>query len=202
MEISPKPIYGNWSAGWALDRHTLSSRAASGSEGGPRSRYDRFATERSEIGEALFRLKYQNDRAQVGPLAGAVSGFIRSHPGLADINAVLAVPPSNADRSFQPVALLAAAVGMELGLAAPDDYVRKTRTTPPLKNIDDKHERREELDGAFAVVDQRFAGQHLLLLDDLYRSGETLKAVTAALLFAGKAGRVSVVALTATRTRK
>jgi predicted amidophosphoribosyltransferase len=42
---------------------------------------------------------------------------------------------------------------------------------------------------------------HVLLFDDLFRSGETLKAVTAALLFAGEAGNVSVVTATYTRTK-
>ena len=198
MEIDPKPIYGNWARGWALDRHTLSSRSG----GGERVKYDRFETMRSELGEALFRLKYQGDRMQVGPIAATVANFIRSRPELADIKAILAVPPSDADRSFQPVTVIAAAVAAELGLPAPDDFILKTKQTMPLKNMDDKRERREELDGAFSVADQRFAGSHLLLFDDLFRSGETLKAVAVALLFAGKAGEVSVVALTATRTKK
>jgi len=198
MELNPKPIYGNWAHGWALDRHTLSSRAG---EGG-RSKFDRFATERSELGQALFRLKYQDEHALVAPLAGTVTAFVHSHPELADIRAVLAVPPSDTGRSFQPVEAIATAVARELGLPAPDDYLLKVKRTAPLKNVDDKRGRREELEGAFAVVDQRFAGMPLLLFDDLYRSGETLKAVTAALLFEGQAGKVSVVALTWTRTKK
>lgn len=198
MELNPKVILGNWSHGWVLDRHTHSSRAA----GGERLKYNRFETERSELGEALFRLKYQGDRGQVKPIVGTVVAFIRAQAECSDISAIVPVPPSDADRSFQPVVVIAADVAAELGLPAVDDYLLKTRRTLPLKNIDDKRERRQELEGAFGVVDQRYAGQHLLLFDDLYRSGETLKAVTAALLFEGKAGAVSVIALTATRTKK
>jgi competence protein ComFC len=202
MDLDPRQIYGNWSHGWALDRHTLRSRAEGAAGVGERGRYARYATERSELGEALFRLKYQADRAQVGPIAGTVAGFVRSRPELADVRAVLAVPPSNEDRAFQPVAAIVVAAAAELCLPAPDDYLLKVKPTAPLKNMEDKRERRGELEGAFGVADQRFAGMHLLLVDDLYRSGETLKAVTAALLFAGKAENVSVIALTATRTRK
>ena len=57
-------------------------------------------------------------------------------------------------------------------------------------------------DGAFAVLDQRFAGMHVLLFDDLFRSGETLKAVTVALLFLGLVANVSVVTATSTRTNR
>ena len=65
-----------------------------------------------------------------------------------------------------------------------------------------KRLRRQELEGAFAVVDQRFADMHVLLFDDLFRSGETMKAVTVALLFLGKVGGVSVVTATSTRSNR
>jgi competence protein ComFC len=197
MEINPKPIYGNWAHGWALDQHTLSSRSG----GGDRSKYDRFATERSEIGEALYRLKYRQDRQQVAPIARAVAAFIGCRLEFADIRALLAVPPSNMDRAFQPVEAIVAGVGAALGLPAPDDYLLKTKPTPALKNMEDTRERREELDGAFTVTDQRFQKMHVLLFDDLFRSGETLKAVCAALLFAGQVGNVSVVTATYTRSK-
>lgn len=197
MELNPKPIYGNWAQGWALDRHTLSSRPGEGE----RSKFDRFATERSEIGEALYRLKYRLDRSRIVPIARAAAEFIRSRLEFAGIRAVLPVPPSNPDRAFQPVADLAAAIGGLLSLPAPDDYLLKVKATPALKNMEDTRERRAELDGAFAVADPRYAGLHVLLFDDLFRSGETLKAATAALLFAGRAGSVSVLTATYTRSK-
>ncbi len=196
MELNPKPIYGNWAHGWALDRHTLHSRA-----GSEHAKFDRFDTERSEIGEALYRLKYRLERGQAAPVARAVAGFVRGRLELRDLAAVLPVPPSNADRAFQPVAVLAAAIGAELALPAPDDYLLKVKQTPALKNLEDSRERRAELEGAFVVADRRFAGAHVLLFDDLFRSGETLKAAAAALLFAGGAGAVSAVTATYTRTR-
>jgi hypothetical protein len=46
MNIHPKEIAGNWNAGWALDVHTQSSVPLPGGE---------FRTERSQLGELLFR---------------------------------------------------------------------------------------------------------------------------------------------------
>jgi hypothetical protein len=46
MNIHPKEIAGNWDAGWALDVHTQSSVPLPGGE---------FRTERSQLGELLFR---------------------------------------------------------------------------------------------------------------------------------------------------
>lgn len=198
MNIDPKNILGNWANGWALDRHTLGS-TASGSEG---SGHPDFDTERTELGEALFKLKYRNDRSQVRPIARTIADFILSRSELADIAAVLAVPPSDTRRSFQPLQALTACIGSHLNLPSPDDYLFKARTTLPLKSVNGKRSRRLELDGVFDVADQRFAGAHVLLFDDLFRSGETLKAVTVALLFSGHVAKVSVVAATSTRSNR
>ena len=198
MRIDPQPITGNWTHGWVLDRHTLKSVQGGVADSG----FAVFQTERSELGEALYALKYRGDREQAGPIARTVAAFIRARPELADIRAVLGVPPSDTRRSFQPVAALVARIGAELGLPAPDDYLVKTRPTSAMKSLTGKRRRRAELDGAFAVADQRFAGMHVLLFDDLFRSGETLKAVTVALLFAGNAAMVSVVAATGTRSNR
>ena len=198
MKIDPKRITGNWTHGWALDQHTLRSTASASDQMG----HPEFATDRSEIGEALFKLKYRDDRAQVEPIARTVSDFIRGRSELSDIQTVLAVPPSDTRRSFQPVEAITARIGAMLDLPAPDDFLLKAKQTMPLKSMTDKRQRREELDGAFAVSDQRFAGMHVLLFDDLYRSGETLKSVTVALLFLGNAAEVSVVTATSTRSNR
>lgn len=198
MNIDPKMIIGNWTHGWALDQHTL--RSTSG--GSDSSMHPEFDTERTELGDSLYKLKYRADMAQVEPIARTVAVFIRNRSELSDIKAVLAVPPSDTRRSFQPVQALAAGIGALLGLPAPDDYLLKTKQTQPLKGVADKRTRRGELEGAFAVLDQRFADMHVLLFDDLFRSGETLKAVTAALLFQGDAAMVSVVTATSTRSNR
>jgi len=198
MNIDPKMILGNWTHGWALDQHTLRS-STGGADSGAHAEFD---TERTELGEALYRLKYRGDRNQIEPIARTVADFIRGRSELVDIKAVLSVPPSDTRRSFQPVEAVAARLGEMLGLPAPDDFLLKARATLPLKSLTGKHSRRVELEGAFDVADQRFAEMHVLLFDDLFRSGETLKAVTVALLFQGKVAGVSVVTATSTRSNR
>jgi competence protein ComFC len=198
MNIDPKMIIGNWTQGWALDQHTVRSTTGVFDAGA----HPEYATERTEFGEALYQLKYQADMAQVEPIARTVADFIRGRSELVDIKAVLAVPPSDTRRSFQPVEALSAKIGELLSLPAPDDYLIKVKQTMPLKRMTVKHARRKELEGAFAVLDQRYANMHVLLFDDLFRSGETLKAVTIALLFLGNVAQVSVVAATSTRTNR
>jgi predicted amidophosphoribosyltransferase len=198
MNIDPKMIIGNWAQGWALDQHTVRSTA----DGSVSCVHPEFNTERTAIGEALYKLKYRGDLAQVEPIAQTVAGFIRGRSELADIKAVLAVPPSDTRRSFQPVEALAARIGAMLNLPAPADYLLKAKRTMPMKGVTDKRKRRKELEDAFAVLDQRFVDTHVLLFDDLFRSGETLKAVTVALLFLGNVAKVSVVTATSTRSNR
>jgi predicted amidophosphoribosyltransferase len=62
--------------------------------------------------------------------------------------------------------------------------------------------RKQELQGAFAVKDRSLAGKSVLVFDDLYRSGETLRAVTTALHTNGKVARVYVLTITKTRTKR
>ncbi|NJL53901.1 ComF family protein [bacterium] len=195
MNTNPKAITGQWQHGWALDVHTLYSIPID-----PDNHI--FDTKRTEIGEAVYKLKYQGDRTQIEPIAATIVAFIRCRQELADLAAVLAVPPSNIHRPFQPVPAIAAAVGNALNLPVPTDYLLKTKQTTPLKGMNDKQKRREELEGAFRVADERFAGKHVVLVDDLFRSGETLNAVSAVLISGGKVGKVSVVTATITRSRR
>ena len=123
MNIDPKMIIGNWSHGWALDQHTVRSTLG----GSDSNMHPEFATERTEFGEALFKLKYRADAAQVEPIARTVADFIRSRSELADIKAVLAVPPSDTRRSFQPVEALTSRIGALLGLPASADYLLKVK---------------------------------------------------------------------------
>lgn len=192
MEINIRPITGNWTHGWALDQHTVQGTTGDSDSFIP-PELDR---EPNGIGLALFKLKFHDDPAQAEPIARTVAAFIRSRPELADIAAILPVPPSDWRRSYQPVDIITLRVAELLRLPSPDDYLLKTKQTQPLKGINDKRLRPRLLNDAFMITNKRFANQHVLLFDDIYRSGQTLKAVTLALLFQGNVGMVSAVTAT------
>jgi len=198
IAIAPKRIPGVWSAGWALDVHTLNS-VPLGDDGFGR---EAFETTRTEMGEALYQLKYRCDRTRLQGITVTMAEFIRGRPELGDVRAIIAVPPSCTTRRWQPVMALAASIGKLLNLPAPADFVVKIKQTPPLKDICDSRTRHEELKDAFQAVDERYAGTHVLLIDDLFRSGETLNSVANVLLSQGKVGKISVVTATMTRSRR
>jgi predicted amidophosphoribosyltransferase len=107
------------------------------------------------------------------------------------------VPPS-ASRAVQPVIVLANGIGEALGLPVVD-CVTKTHPAGQLKDIADPVRRRELLEGLYDVDPANTEGGHILLFDDLFRSGATMNAITDVLLGKGKAA--SVRAFTITRTR-
>lgn len=197
VNTNPKMITGKWAWGWALDIHTTSSVYIGVDEFG----HDQFDNTYSEVGLALFKLKYRNDKSQFEPLAQTAANFVRNQSELSDLCAIIAVPPSTI-RQFQPVVALALAIGKMLNLQAPTDYLIKSRKTTALKGVNDTQKRHAELQGAFKAVDERFRGGHVLLFDDLFRSGETLNAICDTLISQGKVGKISVLTVTMTRRRR
>jgi predicted amidophosphoribosyltransferase len=207
MNIHFYNIDGNWDIGYALDLHTLQSIPIFDIDESGEEVCVGWDTTRSEVGEALYRLKYRGDRTQIEPLAETVAAFLRSLPTQDNnpinqvIKAIIPVPPSEA-RSFQPVIAVADLIGHKMGIPVPHDYLLKIKRTTALKGMNDLAQRHAELDGAFSVADQRFEGMKVLLFDDLFRSGETMGAITQVLKNDGKVGKVYVLALTVTRSRR
>jgi len=193
IQINVQWLSGNWRYGWALDLHTVSSTPLP--EGG-------FETQRTEVGELLYQLKYCLDRSKVEPIAEVAAAFLRSRMVLPYLAAIIPVPPSDTNRPFQPVQELAVRIGQKINLPVRLDYLVKVKLTEALKGIEDSASRKQQLQGAFKVQDLSLAGKYVLVFDDLFRSGETLKAITEVLYVQGKVARVYVLTITKTRTRR
>ncbi len=197
MEIHPVELSGNWVYGWALDLHTIKSVPTGVNDRGEET----FDTVRTELGEAVYLMKYRGQRRPMKKIAQTVVNFIQDLPQLSDLCAIIPVPPSDSVRWFQPVPELAKIIAESLGIQAPPDYLLKVRQTSTLKDEFDKTQRHLQLQGAFKAVDKRYANCHVLVFDDLYRSGETLGSVCDTLVTQGWVARVSVIALTKTRSK-
>ena len=75
----------------------------------------------------------------------------------------------------------------------------KIKNTAQLKDVFDYAERIKILKDAFSVDATRTKGKCILLLDDLYRSGATVGAITRLLTITGRARDVYLLTLTQTR---
>jgi predicted amidophosphoribosyltransferase len=194
VKINPMRVPGKWRQGYVLDYHTLRSEFLGYDEFG----HPMFDTQRSEIGELLYRLKYRSDQSVVDTIIETAVKFIALwNPTL---NFILPTPPSKLGRPYQPVLEIAKRLGLRLNIALCKDCLVKVKDTPELKNVYDYDERLRLLEDAYSVDSSILKGQNVLLFDDLYRSGATLNAITDALYMKGEAANVYVLALTRTRS--
>ena len=187
-------LKGNWRLGWALDLHTESSSYVA--EG-------KFDTVYTPIGQMLYNLKYKNDKKQIKPLADKLYEFFQDRSAAPNISSIIPVPPSNEDRRFQPVTELADALGKKLGIIVLHDYVQKIKITQTLKSIETQAAKEKILRGVFQVnpdMEPERVGKNVLLFDDLYQTGATLREITKTLN--NEKYLNSVYVLTVTKTRK
>lgn len=187
-------LKGNWKKGFAYDVHTLDSVYMGADEQG----YDHWETTRSEMGELVYQLKYQGDTSALNKIIDLLSIF----KGLDTMQAIVPVPASK-KRKIQPVYLIATALGNRLGVPVFLDALEQQTNGQELKNIADPNERESLLRERIKWT-QRYniAGQNILLIDDLYRSGSTLKIATEVLYQQAKTKGVFVLTMTKTRKKR
>ncbi len=194
MKVDIKQINGNWTNGYALDKHTVSSTFLYNNEYG----HPQFETIRTEAGEAVHLLKYKHDWTKVDPLAAAVVKHII--PSFEQIGLVVPVPASK-QRERQPVYEVAKAVAKELKICSFENIVDKLPTenqTVPLKDLKTKEEKIAALKGRFVLKDS-IASEgrwNVLVIDDLYDSGASLEAVCEILQTYPKIDKLFVATLT------
>lgn len=182
-------------SGYALDLHTeYSERLGSDEHGHPV-----FDTKRTAMGEMVYQLKYRQDRQAAERLVELAAIFIRDHWPLAAQADCLVPVPSSTARNFQPVHLLAASLGERL--SKPLILLSKIRATPGLKGVADQAERSRMLNGVFRASHGQVAGKTCLVVDDLIRSGSTIREAAKALT-AGGATQIYGLAFTKTRSKR
>jgi len=193
IEISPKEIKGKWDKGFALDFHTVSSVCIGYDEYG----HPQFDTKRTVMGELLYRLKYGQDRSVLEPIVATAAHFIKTKAWSTDL--LIPVAPSRF-RRFQPVVAIAEQPAQALEVRFCGSCLVKVQDHPELKNIYEYEKRIKLLEGTFRVSRTDVENKCVLLLDDLYRSGATMNAVSSALRERGNVARINVLALTRSRS--
>jgi len=195
IKVNPKKIPGKWLEGYALDFHTISSTFIGYDEYG----HEQFDTKRSDLGELLYLFKYKSDRSVVKEIAEIIQEFLaRWKP---PIEAIVPTPPSKKYRDYQPVLEIAKALSDLTRLPLHSGCVVKVKDTPELKSIHGYGERIQTLEDAFSITPNVLKDKTVLLLDDLFRSGATLSAVSNLLYTQGGVADVYALALTQTRSR-
>jgi ComF family protein len=142
----------------------------------------------------LVRLfKYGKVETLAGPLSALL---LRAVPRDQNFDAIVAIPMhwrKRWERGFNQAELLAQPVARRYGLKLASNLRRK-RYTQSQASLSEAG-RRQNLKGSFAVArPDEIAGKRVLLIDDVFTTGATLRAATAALKSAGVA-KVSALTL-------
>lgn len=188
VEIHPEHIDGPWTEGFVLDRHVISSRPI-----GYLGEHMQFETTRSSLGELVYQLKYRNGKPD--DIVDTAMAFIRERWGNA-IGCVVPPPPS-LHRTKQPAVLIAEGIGTSLGVPSMPSAAIKATATQQMKNVP-LHERAPLLSAAIQAGSDSVQGRRVLLVDDLWETGSTLRRVAEVL---GQMGATEVRALAMTRTK-
>ncbi len=191
MDVNVKIINGNWHAGYTLDKHVKSSVFIGENQYG----HSEFHTVRTDVGEAMYQLKYKNDRKKIPFL---VDAFIENlKPKLSSVGLIVPMPPSKR-RVFQPLIELAKEIANKMDIPLFENILIKKVRTPQIKDVDSIKEKMKVLATAFSIKDE-IAGNDcwdVLLIDDLYGSGASLNAAAITLKTYSKVNNIYVAAFT------
>ncbi len=194
MNVNIKKINGSWHAGYTLDKHVKSSVFIGENEYG----HPEFDTIRTDVGEAIYQLKYQNKREKIPLLVDAFIENLKSK--LSTIGFIVPMPPSKR-RRFQPLTELAREIAKKMDVPLCENILIKKVGASQIKDIKSVEEKDKVLATAFSINDEldNEGCWDVLLIDDLYGSGASLNAATQTLKTYSKVKNVYIAVFTRKR---
>ena len=179
-------IKGSWTDGLVLDWHRLYRRDDPRRQSGDESR--------TELGQMVYDLKFNNDFTKVGILAMELARAIESRGY--DPSIVAHIPPSRV-RPRQPAEELAREVAILLCRDFIPDLFYRTGVGKQVKFLEGRDERR-----AVLAADLRLGNRQLdtytkvLLVDDVISTGTSFEIAAQLLRNSGRVQEIYVVAAT------
>lgn len=165
--MNPIIFEGPWQKGYALDMHIISSIYLGDNEYG-RPIYE---TTRSNLGELVYKLKYKDNHNTLDDIKDILQTFFESGYFQDTIDCIVPVPSSN-KRVHQPVDSICALIGDILNTDVEYDFLKKNSNNQS-KNLDPSQ--KKAISGSIESLKYFTVKVNVLLVDDLYASGVTLK---------------------------
>ncbi len=178
LPVEPVLLEGPWTYGMALAMHSDGEA-------------------HTPIGELLSRYKYAEERRLRDVLATAMAEALSSEPDFYRAQIVVH-PPATIRRSFEPACELAMAVARRMRARGLPRLLTHTRRITSQKDIHTWEEKMANVRGAFRVRRPDLVrGRAVLVVDDVFDSGATLREMHRALT---EAGAAEVLVATVTKT--
>ena len=193
MKINPIELVGAWDKGFALDYHSVKSTPIGEDPFG----HMQFDTTYTPIGELLNKFKYHNQYDNVDEIVDAAVSFLEQQEEMSGFQAILPVPPSKKNRTYQPAFEIAGGLAKRLGIPCTTEVLEK-QTTEEYKNLS-----LSEKEIAQGIIIQKKKANYeidVLLVDDVYKSGSTLRQCTEVLRTDPNIDKIFVLTITKTRT--
>jgi predicted amidophosphoribosyltransferase len=151
------------------------------------------------MGELINRLKYHSDETVVPKIIELINKNLKN---IKAVDFIIPVPPSNLNRAFQPVYKIVEELSRNSTVPLLKNAISKT-DTEELKSITNPARREALLRDSLKINPQiDIENKIILLIDDVYRSGATVRAVTDLLYNQAKVKSVYVLTMTKTRSNR
>lgn len=149
-----------------------------------------------KIKKAIKLLKFVGQRNLARRMGEMMAAVIKHEPDFQGIDLMVSVPITNnslAQRGFNQAELLAARISHCLKIPEKNDILIRIRETPSQRELT-RELREENLKNAFCLKnDRQIRDKKILLVDDVYTTGSTIRECTKTLLTGGAKEVVVIV---------
>lgn len=185
--IKPIKITGAWNEGIVISNHMLKSTFLGYDEKGN----EIFKNKRTELGELIYKFKYKNDKKCLDKIMNILKPILDNWNIKEQIDIVIPVPPSNKNRIYQPVCVLAKEISIYLNKEYDSKILFK------LNNIQAKDG--SNIKNTIIQNSKIKEPSNILVIDDLYSSGSTLNEVCKVLKKDKNVKRIYCLVMTKTK---
>ena len=143
--------------------------------------------QKGNVPRAIYQFKFHNKRYYAEVFAEEMRKRYGQWICSCKIETILPVPLHSSkrrSRGFNQAELVAKELGKRVGLPVENDVIFRVRKTLPQKKLGDK-ERIENLKNAFGVSKHWHPKRCVLLIDDIYTTGNTIHRISKVLKKAG-----------------